>query len=144
MSHLSHADLIAHRVEGTPLPCACASCTERARGWEEQRAAVGTRADSLPASFWTAQAARLGERAERPSPIRPRALAAAAAVLVLGTGLALLLGRGPAAPTPVDDFEARYAAVLEAMERSPIGDLEACGVLINDTDEGGDAAEEAL
>jgi len=44
-----------------------------------------------------------------------------------------------------DDYDARYAAVQEALERSAIGDLEACGVLLNESnEEGGTAAEEAL
>jgi hypothetical protein len=98
----------------------------------------------MPAALWTAQEARLQEKLRRPSPVRPLALAltGAAALVVLGTGLALVLmwGAAPAA----DDYEARYAAVQEALERSPIGDLEACGVLLNETDESATTTEEEL
>jgi anti-sigma factor RsiW len=131
MSHLTVADYLAHRIEGMPLPCACPACAARIRRWEEGRAADATLPETLPPGFWARQAARLGERAARPTPLRRRALAGAAALLVLGAALGGVLIRDRA-PAP-DDFETRYAAVEDALRRSSIGDLEACGVLLNET-----------
>lgn len=142
MSHLTVADYLAHRVEGTPLPCSCPACADAVRRWEADRALASGAAGSLQPSFWTAQEARLEATLLRRSPVRPWLLAGAAALLVLGAGLGLVLKRDrvPAA----DDFEARYAAVQEALDRSAIGDLEACGVLLNETEENSSTTEEAI
>ncbi len=142
MIHSTLADFMAHRIEGTPLPCACSACAEQAKAWEAGRAAAAGAADALPTAFWTAQEARLQERTARAAPSLGRALAGSAALLVLGVGLALLLTRST--PPVVDDYETRYAAVQEALERPALGGLEACGVLLYENEEGGTAAEEAL
>jgi anti-sigma factor RsiW len=131
MSHLTVADYLAHRVEGTPLPCSCPECAASVHRWEEGRAAGAALPEALPPGFWAGQAARLGERAARSAPLRRRALAWAAALLVLGAALGVVLTRDRAPAH--DDFEARYAAVEAALQRSAIGDLEACGVLLNET-----------
>ena len=129
MRHCTIADHLAHRLEGTPLPCACPACAERVRLWEADCAVP----EALPPEFWTAQAARIDQPIARTAPFRRWALAGAAALLVLGSGLGVVLTR---TATPAkDDYEARYAAVEAALQRSPIGDLEACGVLLNETTE---------
>jgi len=145
MSHLTVADYLAHRVEGSPLRCSCPACADAVRRWEANRALAAGAGESLQPSFWTAQEARLEANIHRPILVRPWILAGAAALLVLGAGLAVVLPRSTPATTKADDFEARYAAVQEAMERSAIGDLEACGILLNETDESvTTTAEEAL
>ena len=133
MSHCRLSDYLAHRLEGTPLPCSCETCRALADGWEAERGRQVGAADSLQASFWTAQEARIQAKGHRPALVLPWILAGAAALLILGTGLALILTRGSV--PAVDDYEARYAAVQEALERSAIGDLEACGVLLYETEE---------
>lgn len=143
MSHCRLSDYLTHRLEGTPLPCSCDPCRTLVAEWEAERRRQAGAAESLPAAFWTAQEARLREElCLSASPGRPwaLALAGAAALLALGTGLALVLTRGSV--PAIDDYEARYAAVQEALDRSPIGDLEACGVLINETEETTTAEEE--
>lgn len=144
MSHLTVADYLAHRVEGTPLPCSCPACAETVRRWEAERALTAQAGESLQPSFWIAQDARLEAKIQRPTSVRPWLLAGAAALLVLGAGLTVILTRSTPPTAKTDDFEARYAAVQEALDRSAIGDLEACGVLLNETDESVTTTEEAL
>ncbi len=126
--HSGPADFVARRVLGEPPPCLCPSCRERQAAWDRGCEGHLSLPESLPPAFWTRQAARLFDARPGPAP-RWRWAVVPAAGLLLAAALLVLPARSGRAP---DDFEARWAGVQAALDRSALGELEACAVLFDE------------
>lgn len=125
--HSGPADFVAGRVLGETLPCLCPDCRERQKAWDVERAGRSAITEMLPPAFWNRQAARLSS-AHRGPDLRWGWVLVPAAGFLLAFAILVRPARLPGAP---DDFSARWVEVQEALERSALGDLEACALLID-------------
>ena len=129
MNHIRFSDVLEHALRGTPLPCACGACREKAQRWAADRALLRDFADHRPPGFWARQEEALAARLERrPASALRWAMAAGAAVMIFACAI-FLLAR-PSRETRWRQIETQIPAVQETLNRPALGDLEACSVVL--------------
>jgi hypothetical protein len=129
MIHIRITDVLDRALRGTPLPCSCDACREKAERWAADRNLPRAFADDRPPGFWAGREAAIGAlAAPRPHRALCWAFGAAAALAVLAC--ALFLFARPSRETRWRRFETQIPAVQEALNRPALGDLESCSVVL--------------